>query len=202
MAKSNVFILLDRSGSMYSHWNETLGSINGYIKELKKQKALSKATLAVFDDISYELVRDSIKASDWQDISEKEADPRGLTPLYDSVVKMVANIENVRTKRNTLVVITDGQENASKEATKDSAKAAIKKLEDKGFDIVFLGANFDAMKDSGAIGISIDQTLNMTQQNYGATMKGLAERTVSYTATGTVKQFTEEDRARAVGDLK
>lgn len=30
----NVYILLDRSGSMGSLWEEALGSINGYVKGL------------------------------------------------------------------------------------------------------------------------------------------------------------------------
>lgn len=30
----NVYILLDRSGSMSSLWNEAIGSINGYVETI------------------------------------------------------------------------------------------------------------------------------------------------------------------------
>ncbi|NBR25044.1 MAG: VWA domain-containing protein, partial [Micrococcales bacterium] len=50
----NVYILLDRSGSMGTLWNEALGSINAYVAKLKKKDMVY---LAAFDD-SYEILRE------------------------------------------------------------------------------------------------------------------------------------------------
>lgn len=199
--KTNVFILLDRSGSMYGRWVEVLGAVNTYVTELKKDRALAKTTVAVFDDHSYDVVRNAVTPAKWEDITDKEVQPRGMTPLYDSVVKMCATIEKVKTRKNVLVILTDGHENASKEAKNVNAKSAVKSLEDRGFEIIFIGADFDAMKDAQSIGRGFDKTLNMTSGNYGIAMEGLAKSTVLYASGaggGGGIQFTDEDRMAAV----
>lgn len=62
MTKNNCFILLDRSGSMQTHWEETLGSINGFVEKLKID---GNVILAVFDSLSYDIIRNS-KPADWK----------------------------------------------------------------------------------------------------------------------------------------
>jgi len=197
--RTNVFILLDRSGSMYARWEEVLGSVNTYIHTLRDDKALAKTTIAVFDDHGYDVLRDAVNPSKWKDITDKEVHPRGMTPLHDSVIKMCATIEKVKSRKNVLVIYTDGHENASKDGSKAVAKAAVKRLEDRGFEIIFLGADFDAMRDAASIGRGFEKTLNMTQGNFGATMSGLAKSTALYASdvSGGI-QFSTADRAAAV----
>ena len=50
----NVYILLDRSGSMASLWEEALGSINGYVSKLPKK---TKVHMATFDSVSHDIIR-------------------------------------------------------------------------------------------------------------------------------------------------
>ena len=45
----NVYMLLDRTGSMSSIWAETLSSINAYVEKLANDKVDAKITLAMFD---------------------------------------------------------------------------------------------------------------------------------------------------------
>jgi hypothetical protein len=53
----------------------------------------------------------------------------------------------------------------------------------KGWDVVFLGANWDAMNQSASVGMTADSTLNVGKGKMMAMAESLSSRTVSY-ATG------------------
>jgi uncharacterized protein with von Willebrand factor type A (vWA) domain len=189
----NVYILLDRSGSMATLWNEAIGSINGYVAKLKKT---DKVHLAVFDSVSHDVLRD-VKVKDWTDVSEKEVEPRGGTPLYDSCGKVMAVAEKDNAKKTVLVVMTDGYENASHEHTQASIKAKVKAFEDKKWEVIFLGANFDAVESvSGAIGVVGSKTLNYGAGNFARGMATLASATTMYSTQDCAINFTNEDKAK------
>ena len=191
----NVYILLDRSGSMASLWDEALGSINGYITKLKPS---TKVHLAVFDSVSHDVVRD-VKAKEWTDVTAEEIQPRGGTPLYDSCGKIMAVAESDNAKKTVLVVMTDGYENSSKEHTQTSIKAKVKAFEDKKWEVLFLGANFDAVESvSGSVGVNVSKTMNISAGNMARSMDMLSAYTTSYAATGASINFTNEDKMKAV----
>ena len=187
----NVYILLDRSGSMSTLWNEAIGSINGYVANLKKT---DKIHLAVFDSVSHDVMRDC-KVKDWKDVSDKEVEPRGGTPLYDSCGKVMAVAEADKAKKTVLVVMTDGYENSSKEHTQASIKAKVKSFEDRKWEVVFLGANFDSVESvSGSVGVASGKTLNYGAGNFARGMDVLAASTMAYASAGTAVNFTADDK--------
>lgn len=187
----NVYILLDRSGSMGTLWGEALGSINAYVTKLKKK---DKVYLSVFDD-QYEVIRDCA-VEDWKDVTDADAMPRGVTALYDSCGKIMAQAEKDDAKKTMLVVMTDGYENASKEFTQAAIKAKVAKWEDKKWEVVFLGANFDSVESvSGAIGVVAGKTLNYGAGQFMRGMETLACSSVAYADHGTAVNFSFEDKA-------
>ena len=198
-----IYMLLDRSGSMASKWGEAIGSINGYAKELAKKKTTkkAKATLAVFDALGpFDVIRKAQRVSEWKDVTNKDAVPRGGTPLYDAVGKLIALVDKDKPKAATIVIVTDGYENSSREVSHKDAKAMLDRMRKKGFDVVFLGADFDAFAQSGSLGVAVGQTLNVKKGNYGKAMEGLAARTTAYASTGDVVDFTDQERAAAAGE--
>lgn len=185
----NVYILLDRSGSMQSLWNEAIGSINGYVSKLAKG---TNVHLAAFDSVSHDVVRDC-KAKDWTDVLETELAPRGGTPLYDSCGIVMALAEEAKAKKTMLVVMTDGYENASKEFTQQSIKDRVKTWEDKKWEVVFLGANFDSVESvSGSVGVVGSKTLNYAAGNMLRGMDHLAASSMAYADAGTAVNFSQE----------
>jgi hypothetical protein len=191
----NVYILLDRSGSMATLWNEAIGSINGYVDNLKNTDYVH---FAVFDSVSHDVIRDG-KVKVWKDVTSEEVQPRGGTPLYDSVGKIMAEAEEADAKKTVLVVMTDGYENASKEHTQASIKAKVKQFEEKGWEVLFLGANFDAVESvSGSVGVMGSKTMNIAAGNMRGMMDTLSAYTASYAATGASINFTNEDKMKAV----
>ena len=190
----NVYILLDRSGSMSTLWNEALGSVNSYVEKLKRT---DKIQVAVFDN-EYDVIRDC-KVKDWDNITNEDAQPRGMTALYDSVGKIMASAEEDDAKKTVLVVMTDGFENASREFTQAAIKARVKQFEDKNWEVVFLGANFDAVETvSGSVGVVAGKTMNIAAGSMRAAMNTLSAYTTSYAATGAAINFTAEDKIKAV----
>jgi uncharacterized protein with von Willebrand factor type A (vWA) domain len=194
----NVYILLDRSGSMSTLWDEAVGSINGYVKTLKPS---TKVHLAVFDSVSHDVARDC-KAKDWVDVSSLEFQPRGSTPLYDSVGKVMALADEAKAKKTILVVMTDGYENCSKEHTQASIKARVSQFEAKKWEVIFLGANFDAVESvSGSLGVGAGKTMNIAAGNLRSGFDTLSMYSAAYASTGQSINFTSEDKIKAVSGV-
>ena len=128
----HAYLLLDRSGSMAGKWTEALAAINGYVTELAQSTPALAVTLAAFDDPSdfsaqgpdarrdpswFEILRDGARAEHWRPVRPEETGPRGTTPLFDAIERLVALAEAAEPNRAALVVMTDGEENASRVAT-------------------------------------------------------------------------------------
>ncbi len=200
----HAYILLDRSGSMQSLWTEALSSVNAYARELDanapKGAADSRVTLAVFDSqetLQFDVLRRNVAALHWENVSDREAAPRGMTPLLDAIGRLVALAETDSPDKAIIVVMTDGQENASREVTRAGAKAALDRVKGKGWEVVFLGANFDNIDDAGSVGVAAGNQMAMAPGAMGATMKRMAMKSRAYFETGEAVQFDEADRATA-----
>ena len=190
----NVYILLDRSGSMSTLWNEALGSINNYVTKLKNS---DKVYLAAFDD-QYEIIREC-KAGDWKEVTNEDAQPRGMTALFDSCGKIITLAEENDSRKTMLVVMTDGHENASREYSQTAIKAKVKAFEEKKWEVIFLGANFDEVSTvSGGIGMVASKSMNIAAGNMMRSFDTLSTYTASYAATGAAINFTEQDKVQAV----
>ena len=189
----NVYILLDRSGSMSSLWEEAIGSVNGYVSNLADPDTL--VSFSVFDSVSYDTLREC-KAMDWDIVNPTEASPRASTPLMDAAMRTIALAEAANVERTIIVIMTDGHENASQEVTNQQVRKKIAAIEAKGWEVVFLGANFSNVTDSSAsIGGSFNKTINFAKGNMLQGMADLSARSVAYAATGISINYTAEDRA-------
>lgn len=194
----NVYILLDRSGSMEGQWVEALGSINGYAKKLPKA---TKVHLAAFDSVAHEVLRD-VKASDWKDVTPEEVMPRGGTPLYDSCARVMSLAEAENSPKTILVVMTDGEENASKEVRRETVIERVAAWTAKNWDVTFLGANFDRVdRVSSSVGVRGGRSMSLTAGHYMKSMSNLADSAVVYGASvnATMADFSDEERAVAAG---
>lgn len=198
----HAFILLDRSGSMSSRWTEALGSINAYVETISKKKVKGdKITLATFDTdgpgIAFDVIRDTA-IDKWKEVTNSDASPRGMTPLFDAIGRIVALVEKENNEKSLLLIMTDGGENNSKEVTKSAAKDALDRCRTKGWEVIFLGADFDAMGEAAQVGTGYSKTLNMSVGNYASTLSMMADQTVAYARGGQSVSFSAEARASAI----
>lgn len=190
----NVYILLDRSGSMDSLWKEALGSINAYVKELTKE---TNVYMAVFDT-EYQVIRQS-NAGSWKPISNEDAEPRGMTALFDASARIMQRAIDDNSEKSIVVIMTDGFENSSKNFKAADVKTLASKITSKKWELVFLGANFDKIGDvATTYGMNADKFMNVTAKNMNDTFTGtLSASTRSY-AKGESMVFTDADKKKAV----
>ncbi|WP_018997460.1 vWA domain-containing protein [Hirschia maritima] len=206
-SRMHAYILLDRTGSMSSIWDEALNSVNTYAVSLGTKEEGEEGdvdadvTLAVFDaqdGLQFDVLRKTASAKEWNEVTNDEASPRGMTPLFDAIGRMVGIAEVDKPEKAVLVIMTDGQENSSREITKEGAKAALDRAREKGWEVVFLGAEFANFGDAQAVGQSHSKSMAVSKDKLGITMNRLAKKSRNY-AKGEEPnvEFNEEDRAIA-----
>lgn len=204
----NTYILLDRTGSMQGIWTEALSSVNAYAEDLGHSiNGKTPVTLAVFDaenGLQFDVLRDHAPASDWKDVTNAEASPRGMTPLYDAIGRVVALAEKDNPQKAVIVIMTDGEENSSREVTQAGAKAALDRARAHGWEVVFLGAEFAKFTDAQHVGVASSQTMAVGKDGMKPTMQRLAKKSADYynAAPGAAApvQFDTEDRKAAGED--
>lgn len=181
--KTHVCAVLDRSGSMASTVGGTISGYNEFLNGLRADPATEYTiSLIQFDSvvkgaeltISYE----DKPLAEISDLTAKDYQPRGSTPLYDAIGECIRRTES-KGRAIIVLVITDGQENASIEFTKDSVKALITAKEKEGWTFSFLGANIDSYSVASSIGVNLANVSNYVQGNEQALYSNLAHSTVA-----------------------
>jgi hypothetical protein len=197
MSKSNVYILLDRSGSMQTMWSESIGSINGYVKALPKGV---KVFLATFDTISFDVIRNTY-SDKWRDVHQDEVTPRGMTPLYDSAARVMWRIEEDKPERAIFVTMTDGFENNSKYFRQNDVVSMTNNLKNKGYEVIFLGANFEQVGDVAKnFGLNADKWANVTRGSMNQYMsQDFAIASTNYISTGLSINTNNVDPSTSIG---
>jgi hypothetical protein len=201
----HAYILLDRTGSMQPLWEEALSSVNAYAAGLGAgtggARIRARITLATFDaseGLQFDILRRAEPAERWRGVSDDDATPRGMTPLYDAIGRMTALAENDSPERAILVVMTDGEENASREVTRDGAKAALDRLRRRGWETVFLGADFADFSDAEGVGQTSSRNMGVAKGAMTQTMERLSEKSRAWASGEAASvEWTPEDRAIA-----
>lgn len=199
------YILLDRTGSMEPIWSEALSSVNAYADGLATldggPRVDADITLAVFDaqdGFQFDVLRDDVDAERWKKVTSDEVNPRGMTPLYDAIGRIVSLAEKDRPEKAVIVIMTDGEENSSEEMTKATARAALDRVRKKGWEVVFLGAEFSNFDDAEGVGQSTSRNMAVGKEQLSDSMRRLSQKSKDYAsgAAPTV-EWNAEDRAAA-----
>lgn len=202
------FILLDRSGSMSSRWDEALGAVNTYVQKLAEDKVDTGITLAVFDTSGpFDIIRDRITPATWAPVTSKDAEPRSMTPLNDAIGRMVTHARlghnGQQYDKVAMLIVTDGAENASKEYTHVAAKALLDDCRSKGWQVLFIGADFDNAQQAASYGNLTRNTVAAGAGNLGATMSATASLRGSYASgQSATMDFSDDQKAELKKDKK
>ena len=187
-AYTDITVLLDRSGSMQSIKEAMEAAFNTFLTE-HKAVPTTRITLIQFDDVDpQEIVYQGVPVSYAEKLVIR---PRGNTPLLDAFCEAIdktgsrlANIpESDRPDQVLFVVITDGQENASKKFQRYDVRNRVTNQKNSyKWQFVYLGANHDAIKEAQSFGIAKDWALNYTASAAGTSgmAQSLASNTVAY----------------------
>ena len=162
--KSNLLhicFVLDESGSMYNSVDDVIGGFQKLIDEQKGEKN-GECIISLYRFSS--TVKKDYIGKPVDEVSKLIYSPGGCTAMNDGVGTAIDEIgkwlsdmnESERPSKNMIVIMTDGQENASKEYNFDTVKAKIKHQEEKySWTFVYMGTNLQDLKDANRLGIKM-----------------------------------------------
>lgn len=172
---TDITMVLDRSGSMQSIRDDTVGGFDAFIAEQRKLSGRCTVSLVQFDN-EYEEV---YTGRDLADVPSLTLVPRGSTAMLDAIgravnatgARLAALPEQQRPGTVILGIMTDGLENASREFSYPMIKALIEQQEQTyGWTFMYLGANQDAIEVGASIGVARDRALTYAGPKVAAAM--------------------------------
>lgn len=179
---THITMVIDRSGSMASCWKDVKGGYAEIVKQNKAESGKCTFTVAAFDT-GYELIEDF---TDIQNVQETLAvNPRGGTALLDALGKTIVTVgeqlakldEADRPLKCLVLVQSDGEENSSREFTKDQIKKLIdEQTNTYKWEFQFIGASLDSIDDAKSWGFNAANTSTYNTKNSLDTFTLLGEK--------------------------
>ncbi|NLW46281.1 MAG: hypothetical protein GXY86_02925 [Firmicutes bacterium] len=200
---TELVFILDKSGSMSGLEADTIGGYNSMLKKQQVIEGECHITTVLFDN-NYELLHDRIDIKAVSPITEKEYQVGGSTALLDAIgitIHKIGNAqkhtaENYRAEKVMFVIITDGEENSSREYSAEKVKAQIERQKTKfGWEFIFLGANIDAVQTARSFGIAPDRAIDYLADSEGTELnfKVMASAVATFREAGTVDEACFEE---------
>ena len=172
--KTEILVITDRSGSMGSIADDVIGGFNRFLKDQKRQPGDARMTYTQFDG-EYQVVYTARNIQQVEELNHSTFVPRGSTALFDAIGRTL-NEQGKRIKDEAwaelvvVCIITDGEENASKEYSKSRVREMVSHAEANGWKFLFLAANQDAFAASRDFGSSAKYSGNFAANSAGVAM--------------------------------
>lgn len=169
---SEITIVLDRSGSMEAIRESTVKGLNDFISRVKETPGEGRWTFVQFDDDASAkganepfpyYVFESLSDEEMTEKSVGKFTPRGSTALVDALCSVLERLKSkhdevkgVTKPKVLVVVITDGQENASIRNNSAQLRQLTAELHQEPycFEFLYLGANQDAFSVTSDLGLA------------------------------------------------
>ena len=153
---TELVFILDRSGSMAGLEKDTIGGFNAMLKKQKEVEGECRITTVLFDN-QINILHDRLDIQAIGCLTEKDYQVGGSTALLDAIGSTINKIGNVqkhsayehRASKVLFVIITDGEENSSREFSSERVKKMTEhQMKKYNWEFIFLGANIDAVETS------------------------------------------------------
>lgn len=166
-------IILDESGSMSSiksliinGFNELVQSIKGIEKQFPEQEHI--ISLVSFNDLDNKVLHFVEPVIKLDSINDSTYNPASMTPLYDamgfSISKLKQYLEGKENYSVLVTVLTDGEENASKEYTSSVIKNLVEDLKQQNWTFTYIGTDHDV--EAMASKLSINNTMSFDKNEH------------------------------------
>ena len=188
--------------------SDTIGGINVTIDELKQYKIdengnsniIVKFSIKFFDHEEKLMIR-SLDIENILPLKVSDLRPRGQTALLDAMGNTISYFINKKMCDQSsfdtciIYIATDGIENCSKKYTKDNIKNLIEQAKKFSIEILYLGANQDAIFEANQFGLNTTQAINYseTTKTVEAVYRSAARAAKRYRTDGSLG-FLEVER--------
>jgi len=207
---TEIVVVMDKSGSMAPRQNDAIGGFNQFLVDQQKEPGEANLTLIQFDT-TYNVVCSGKPIKDVEPLNTNTYRPGGGTALNDALARGVIETgkrlsdmpEAVRPQKVICVVITDGEENSSKEHTKEQVQEMVKHQEEKyDWAFIYLGANVDAFHAAQQLGIKGAMAMRFAAHSVGvrSAYAASSEAVSSYRSSG--KRGLEDKDAKWKTEIK
>ena len=141
MSKSLIVMLLDESLSMKSKCNETINGFNKFIEVQRNvENDLARIILIKFSTRP-RIVFNCIGFDEKLLLTKENYNPNGRTALMDSIAYGINLAEKTQAESENVmfVILTDGEENCSKEKSEDVMKMIESRDKKNGWNFFYIG---------------------------------------------------------------
>ena len=196
------YILLDGSSSMMKLWWDSLDGVQAYVDGVRNENIKSQIIVQVFDSHDLEYIARNVPIEAWKALRDEPIGAHwGSTPLYDAINVMAQRLRVLDPPRASIVIVTDGEECASKFTDLHQAKAFLDWMRAKGWQITFIGAQFDNSEQARALGANEHTAIGVSQKRLVDATAALAKKRARYGLYGESMHYSDEEKQRFGGFL-
>jgi len=196
------YLLIDGSGSMQDKWCDTLAAIKAYVDCVKAANIKSRVIAHTFDSNDKDCIQRDCDIADWKSVLDE---PIGAwwssTPLYDAVTLMGRRMRDLDPPRASIVIVTDGEENCSQFTNLDQAKAILDWCRAKGWQVTFIGAEFNNWSQASKLGATPQSSIGVQQKKLADAAAALAKKRAQYGMFGTPMHYSDDEKQQFGGYL-
>lgn len=171
---THVALVLDKSGSMSSCYNEALEGFNAQIDVIRnhyKEGGDTFVTIVTFND-NVKVLQEAVKADKVVKLNRQTYQVDGMTAMRDAVWTAITTLERYDDEHPQtaflVITVSDGVENRSREISSIMLANKIKKLQQtERWTFGYVGANQDLSEVTATTGILNNNMLKYTSNSVG-----------------------------------
>jgi hypothetical protein len=200
-ARKNIRVVFvhDLSGSMEQHVRTVATGTNEFLQDLQMRYAKPCEYNAQFLLITFS--GDNITVGEWRNVvghelySTSSFKCHGCTPLWDAcdigLDKIINDCQDVTA---CMYAFTDGDDNNSKKATRETIRAKVDSLDPAKHTMLFIGSDPMSRRNADEIGLDRHRSLNPTSEDTPSAMRACTN-TIARCVTGETQtpEFNDSD---------
>lgn len=185
--------------------DDTIGGFNTFLRDQQDEEGT--ATVSLYDfNTSVENLYQMKPIETAPELDNEKYTPGGQTALHDAITVAVDETGDLidgmalaeRPDNVIVVVLTDGQENASETPQEKVRERVERRREEDEWEFLFIGANQDAALTASSMGIDSNKSLDMSYSGAGAraAQVSTSEQVRNIRREESTSGFDEDDRRR------
>ena len=184
-------LVLDRSGSMDSCWQEARQVIDNQLRDLKRIQEENTNSSLIFSYCGFNQVLrfgESLMPMDQASINWELIYPDGMTSLNDAIGESIHYLNQKigaalsDADADVIVLImTDGHENSSKQYSATAVKTLMESCEQSGkWNFLFLGAGLEVTEVTNTYARGDKNAMSFSKDNFAASFKEVNKEIEEY----------------------